>query len=46
MKKFNWKSRGVIASFLTVLLMGFGVYSEVYVTMGTEAVCAGIKCDA
>lgn len=45
--KFNWKSRKVIASFITILLTGFGVVGEQYYSEpGAAVVCTAIKCDA
>lgn len=45
--KFDWKSRRVIASFITVLLMGFGVANEeLIVPVGTAVLCSAVRCDA
>lgn len=44
--KFNFKNKKVVAGFLSVVLLGFGVYDPALVGLGTELTCKEIKCDA
>lgn len=47
MKKFNWKSKKLIGSLLTILLLGVGVANPGLIApVVTEAVCAAVECEA
>lgn len=47
MKKFNWKKRNVIASLLTMILIGYGVANPAVIgQVATEAICSTVQCDA